>query len=196
MQVSGVLEHAAEMELFEGDVSQISVSELMEAREQKGCTPLHCAAKHGHAEAGRQGSGVIRRSVRVHKAYACLKVCALLLKRRADVRAVEGGRGRGSPVAERSRGSSESSLDSVRPRCGAPGPGGLAWAPERGAEPPAAPGASARQRSEGAAAWHRGHGPVAQARPEAFGVQPRNAFHLAARLDVLRLASFLAHSDS
>ena len=55
MQVSGVLEHAAEMELFEGDVSQISVSELMEAREQKGCTPLHCAAKHGHAEAGRQG---------------------------------------------------------------------------------------------------------------------------------------------
>ncbi|CAE7205062.1 ANK2 [Symbiodinium sp. CCMP2456] len=66
VQVSGVLEHAAEMELFEGDVSHVSVSELMEAREQKGCTPLHCAAKHGHAE-----------------------VCALLLKRRADVRAVE-----------------------------------------------------------------------------------------------------------
>ena len=47
VQVQGVLEHATQLE-YEGD---LVVADLLETREQKGRTPLHCAAKHGHAEA-------------------------------------------------------------------------------------------------------------------------------------------------
>ena len=49
VQVQAVLEHAAEAER-QGDDS-LTLSELLETREHRSRTPLHCAAKDGHVEA-------------------------------------------------------------------------------------------------------------------------------------------------